>query len=123
MNIQQVERLPDDVQKEYFDFQDVIWFVSYNDKAEWMGFGGIRMDMSDYPYFGPTYVKPEHRGLGLQRKLIEAREEWCRKNGYSGLTSCAYEANLHSRKNLEACGFKKLANYCDEIWYFKSIGK
>lgn len=92
------------------------WFVAYEDgDQEWAGIGGLKLYKT--PYLGPTYVRPAHRGKGIQRKLIETRIDFCKKKNFSYLQSCADIANIWSRNNLEAYGFKEFHRGPIDIWY------
>lgn len=51
-----------------------LWFLNF---STWRGVHGI--------YLEDLYVSPEHRGLGLGRRLLAALAEECWENGYERL--------------------------------------
>jgi GNAT superfamily N-acetyltransferase len=59
-------------------------------------------------YLNRSYVVPEHRGRGLQKKLIMARVARARELGGTAVTSDTYN-NPPSTNNLIACGFRAYA--------------
>lgn len=59
-------------------------------------------------YLNRSYVLPEHRGHGLQRRLIKARVDRAREMGGKTCTSDTYNVPA-STNNLIACGFRAYA--------------
>ena len=51
-------------------------------------------------------VRPSHRGLGLQRKLVRCRVAKAEKLGASRVISYTSSDNADSANNLIACGFR-----------------
>lgn len=103
------------------------WFVVFNDVSEWVAFGGYREIDEERVYFGPTYVKEEYRGMGLQKRLIRARLDKAKEDGYQEAISSIYTYNYISGNNLIACGFKmiRIPAYYDpnetEVWFSKTL--
>lgn len=56
-------------------------------------------------YLKRAYVAPDHRGKGLQLKMIQAREEKARELGWHLLVSECKD-NPHSERNFLAAGFE-----------------
>lgn len=88
------------------DIANAHWWLAWKD-GEPVAFAG----MTEYQ---PTQscvlylsgVLPEHRGNGLQRRLIRAREAKAKRLGYQRIVTYTWVANLPSQRNLEACGYE-----------------
>lgn len=81
------------------------WLVYYGDDV--VGFGGLTY----YPELKSAFlsrvgVLPIARGLGIQKKLIKARERQAVKDGYDRIISYTSRDNVVSANNLIACGYK-----------------
>lgn len=50
-------------------------------------------------------VRRDHRGRGLQRRLIRARLRWARQKGLTRVTTYVHRGNWRSMNNLIRCGF------------------
>jgi GNAT superfamily N-acetyltransferase len=61
-----------------------------------------------HAYLGFMYVKPEHRGKGVNQKIIEALKGWAIGQGITELRLDVYDDNLPAVKAYEKAGFKKL---------------
>lgn len=97
----------------------MIWFTVYPILAhEWLAYSCIQICENGSYYFGPTFVKPEWRGQGLQRMLIEAKEDYARRHGCKHIISSAYLDNTISINNMLKCGFKE--DYRDETSIYLS---
>lgn len=59
-------------------------------------------------YLNRSYIQPEHRGHGLQKKLIKARVDRAREMGGKFVTSDTCDSP-YSSNNLIACGFRAYA--------------
>lgn len=87
------------------DFKAIPYlFVAYHDK-EIVAFSGLAC------YHGKwclrlTIVKPEHRGNGLQRKLIKARVKYLKGRLVDHVNVWVYQNNIHSLNNVLGAGFK-----------------
>ena len=51
-------------------------------------------------------VLAEHRGHGLQRRLVRARERHARRRGAKQVSSYTHAGNYPSANNLIACGYR-----------------
>lgn len=49
------------------------------------------------------YTEPEHRGVGLAKRIMEAMITWCREQGFESVSLHASEAGRHLYESL---GFK-----------------
>ena len=83
------------------------WFVAFERKAGAVGFAGMvpSARWTDCVYFCRAGVVPEHRGQGLQKRLIRARLNQARKLGMNWAVTETYE-NPASSNSLITCGFK-----------------
>src|ERR1700760_1941489 len=61
-----------------------------------------------HAYLGFMYVKPEHRGKGVNQKIIEALKQWAISQGITELKLDVYNDNLPAIKAYEKIGFTKL---------------
>ena len=61
-----------------------------------------------HAYLGCMYVKPEHRGKGVNQKIIEALKQWAISQGITELKLDVYNDNLPAIKAYEKIGFTKL---------------
>jgi ribosomal protein S18 acetylase RimI-like enzyme len=61
-----------------------------------------------HAYLGFMYVKPEHRGKGVNQKIIDALKEWSIAQGMTELRLDVYNDNLPAIKAYEKVGFSKL---------------
>jgi len=77
--------------------------------------GSARIDPSSpylkhdrHCYLGFMYVVPEHRGKGVNKKILEALEHWSRSRGVNELRLEVYDSNGAAIRAYEKCGFEKL---------------
>lgn len=108
------------------DLPNRFWFVIING-TQWVGYGGYRKIDNERVYSGPTFIKEEFRGKGLQRKLIRARIAQAKKDGYKESVSCVDNYNHHSGNNLIAEGYRmtSIPSYYDieqyEVWFKRKL--
>jgi L-amino acid N-acyltransferase YncA len=84
------------------------WWVGFAHQ-EWVAYSALSVFDFQTMYVGPTFVKPEARGRGLQRVILSLKEEFARSLGVKRLVGVVDEPNPASVKNLEALGFRKVA--------------
>lgn len=103
------------------------WWFAYchDDTGEKVAaFAGLcpSIIMPGYAFLMRSGVLPEHRGHGLQLRLIRVRERWARRCGYKGLVSYTVE-NPQSANNIIKAGLltyePPIAFACAEAVYFK----
>ena len=58
-----------------------------------------------HAYLGFMYVKPEHRGKGVNNKIIEELKQWVISQGVTELRLEVYNENLPAIKAYEKAGF------------------
>lgn len=109
------EALPTD---RFPNFRHGWWWIAYRD-GEPVGFAGMTPSArwADAMYFARAGVLPCARGLGLQRRLITARERFARSHGMRWLISDTRE-NPHSANNLIRAGF--LTYLPSKPWGFRT---
>jgi GNAT superfamily N-acetyltransferase len=85
------------------------WWLVYHDDAP-VAFAGLvkACQHENSGYFIRAGVLPEHRGNGLQRRLIRVREMRARKNGWTRIVTETNE-NIPSANSLIGAGFKLYA--------------
>ncbi len=60
-----------------------------------------------HAYLGFMYVHPEHRGKGINKKIIEALKQWGHSLNITELRLDVYNNNLGAIKAYEKVGFTK----------------
>ena len=60
-----------------------------------------------HAYLGFMYVKPEHRGRGINQKVIETLKQWAISQNITELRLDVYDENIPAIKAYEKVGFKK----------------
>lgn len=68
------------------------------------------LDHEDYAYLGFMYTKPEYRGFGLNKKIMEALLDWASENKLFEVRLTVYQDNLSAMKAYEKSGFKSHIN-------------
>lgn len=58
-----------------------------------------------HAYLGFMYVKPEHRGKGVNHKIIEALTQWVVSRGLTEMRLQVYQENLPAIKAYQKAGF------------------
>lgn len=84
------------------------WFVYLDDEP--VAFAGL-VAMHPFPgvgYLKRAYVLPDHRGHGLQLRLMTTRELKARELGWSLLVSECRALNGHSAANFCRAGFARV---------------
>jgi ribosomal protein S18 acetylase RimI-like enzyme len=83
--------------------------------SEIIGSGYVRIESSKiflkhskHAYLGFMYVKPEHRGKGVNQKIIEALQQWAVERGTTEFRLDVYNDNLPAIKAYQKMGFTKL---------------
>lgn len=61
---------------------------------------------SHHSYLGLMYTVPEHRGAGVNRKIIEALFEWSRERGVTEIRLEVYSDNAAAIRAYEKVGFE-----------------
>lgn len=95
------------LEEKHFDLG--YWWLLKTDGGILCGFCGL---VPDDPFLGVGYLKrayvsPDHRGRGLQLKMIEARIEKAKELGWHQLVS--ETTSQHAARNFEYAGFE----HCD----------
>lgn len=61
----------------------------------------------NYAYLGFMYTDPNHRGKGVNAKIIEALKKWCNIQDIFEIRLDVYNDNASAIKAYERAGFKK----------------
>lgn len=84
----------------------VVAEIDGQEGREIVGSGYVRIDEAEpflrhrhHGYLGFMYVRPEHRGRGINRLVVEALERWAKGQG---LTELRLEVFLHNRNAVRA---------------------
>ena len=59
-----------------------------------------------YAYLGFMYVKPEYRGMGVNKAILEYLTQWAAKQKITEIRLEVYEDNIIAKKAYEKAGFK-----------------
>ena len=65
----------------------------------------IYLKHARHAYLGFMYVKPEHRGKGLNNRIIEALKQWVISQGVTEMRLEVYNENLPAIRAYEKAGF------------------
>lgn len=103
----------------YYDIKTLIQsddseLVVVQIEEELVGCGYARIEKSNphwqhdfYAYLGFMYVKPEHRGKGIVRKVIDALIDWSKNKGVTEIQLEVYSDNQPAVKAYERAGFTR----------------
>lgn len=78
------------------------------------GYAWIKQTEKDYynfknfAYLGFMYVKPEHRGQGINKLILDELVAWARSRGISEIRLDVYDQNESAVKAYEKAGFERL---------------
>ncbi|MET3538428.1 GNAT family N-acetyltransferase [Chryseobacterium limigenitum] len=61
-----------------------------------------------YAYLGFMYVKPEHRGKGINKLILDELISWSKEKGISEIRLDVYDQNESAVKAYEKAGFEPL---------------
>lgn len=64
------------------------------------------LDHEQYAYLGFMYTRPEYRGKGINRKIVEILKDWALEQGLLELRLTVYQENVPAIKAYEKAGFK-----------------
>jgi GNAT superfamily N-acetyltransferase len=108
---------------EHINYYDLVGLIESNDvellvaelAGELIGSGYARIEESKiylkhpkHAYLGFMYVEPEHRGKGVNQKIIESLKAWAAARNVTECRLQVYYDNLPAIKAYEKIGFSKL---------------
>ncbi len=109
------------------DFDDGIWWVAFDEVSLPAAFLGLRQSIlaPHIGYFARVGVLPEHRGAGLQRRLMRAMEQKARKLGWYQIVTDTRD-NPHSANNIIAAGYRMFSpakpwSFSDASYWTKEL--
>lgn len=84
------------------------WWIVRNDDDDPVAFASLWASVRqlDAGYLARSGVLPEHRGQGLQSRMIRCREQHARSLGWQLMLSDTVEGNVASANNLIRAGYK-----------------
>jgi len=103
----------------YYDLEDLIAsadaeIVVAEIDGEVIGSGYARIESSkaylkhrQHSYFGFMYVVPEHRGKGVNKKIVDVLEAWSASRGVSELLLEVYVENAAAIRAYEKSGYTR----------------
>jgi GNAT superfamily N-acetyltransferase len=82
------------------------WLVRKDKEA--VGFCSCRpsYERKDTVYLSSAALLPQAQGRGLQRRMIQVRLRWARKQGYTRAITYTWLTNIASQRSLIRTGFK-----------------
>jgi GNAT superfamily N-acetyltransferase len=89
-------------------FPDTHWWLVEHEGTP-VGFAGLRFPISeskDAAWLTRSGVIKKHRGHGLQKRLLRARETWARKAGATEMWTYTASDNTPSNNSLISAGYK-----------------
>lgn len=126
VRVRQVENIfdSDEIAKHLSEFWGVtapnwqtprhFWWMGSDEHGEVACYCGARVHDQDTLYLGPSFVFPEYRGDGLQRRMIESRLRFARRKGFKRIVSSTSPDNVVSGNNLISSGFRLTRPWLDE---------
>lgn len=102
------------------------WWLLKADPNILCGFAGM-VPFEPFPgvgYLKRAYISPDHRGSGLQLRMIEAREQKARELGWHLLvseTACIFSARNFERAGFERCEPEQPWGTNGAIYFVKSL--
>ena len=86
--------------------------AEFNGNVIGSGYAQIReskksLKHTKHAYLGFMYVAPEHRGLGINKLIIENLMDWSKEQGVSDLYLDVYHGNDAAIRAYEKAGFSK----------------
>lgn len=101
------------------DPEEGFWWLAHPlGKLEPVAFAGV-YESPMFPgcgYFHRVGVLPEHRGAGLQLRLMRAMESLARRQGWIGIVSDTTNDNVASANNFIKAGYRQF--WPDQRWSF-----
>lgn len=87
-------------------FQGTYWWLAEDADGAAVGFAGLAHAYEGRGFLHRVGVLPEHRGNGLQKRLIRARERGGRGLGMVRLITYTSRTNSASLNSLVSCGYR-----------------
>ncbi|MGI9552678.1 MAG: GNAT family N-acetyltransferase [Aurantibacter sp.] len=86
--------------------------AEHNEKIVASGYAKIKrarhyLDHENYSYLGFMFTRPEFRGKGINKKIIEVLRGWSLSRGLKEIRLTVYDDNVGAIKAYEKTGFKK----------------
>jgi GNAT superfamily N-acetyltransferase len=110
-----------------FDISTGYWWIVYDENMLPIGFAGMVRSYrwNDCGYLCRAGIIEEHRGHGIQKKLLKIREKQAKKLGWNWLITDTTD-NPASSNSLINCGFKLYApqkpwGYTQTLYWRKRI--
>lgn len=103
----------------YYDISDLItnknsevFVAEVNGDVVASGYAKIKSDRhylkhDKQGYLGFMFVKENHRGKGLNKRIVDALLKWCKSRGILEIRLDVYDSNSDAIKAYEKVGFKK----------------
>ena len=69
-----------------------------------------------YAYLGFMYVRPQFRGRGVNKMIVEGLKQWCLEKYINEMRLEVYGENLPAVKAYEKAGFKRILTWMRMGW-------
>ena len=87
------------------DAHEHTWFVAFVDGKP-AGYAAFKVWAGDIVFLSRAGVLEEHRGHGIQKKLIKAREKHALRLGAKWAVTYTWMYGVYSPNSLISCGYK-----------------
>lgn len=88
------------------DFSAQRWWIVEDPDGEAVAFAALQHMYADRGFLSRVGVLTDHRGHGLQKRLIRVRERAARRLDLGRLITYTAKENIHSSNNLMDCGYR-----------------
>lgn len=120
-DIIQVEKLFDNSLKDetyYYNFPELIsspktkvLVAEIENEIVGSGYAEIRkadhfLKHSEFAYLGLMYVKPAHRGKGINKAILQSLKEWIAEKEITEIRLLVYDENIQAKNAYIKAGFK-----------------
>lgn len=88
------------------DPESAWWWIAVDAGGHACAYAGMTHLYSDRVFMSRCGVLPAHRGRGLQRRLLQARESYARRAGFTRALTYTLVASVPSSNNLIRAGYR-----------------
>ncbi|HEA21954.1 hypothetical protein LCGC14_0947630 [marine sediment metagenome] len=101
-----------DLSRLILDVDSEVIVITYSNEIIASGYATIRdarpyLDHEVYSYLGFMYTRPDHRGKGVNKMVIDALRKWSENKGITEIRLTVYEENRGAIQAYEKVGFEK----------------
>lgn len=86
-------------------FDGAYWWMAFDEDQVPAGYASVTYYPNGAAFLSRVGVLPGHRGHGLQKRFIRAREHAAKAEGLSRAITYTARHNIHSSNNMIRCGY------------------